>query len=94
MEFKFEIGLKLEGSERLTLGFFGIGVIWAVLNEVGKMPWEKDKFARLAMMGEKKAEHDFRREVGIMSRGEDLVSDNLLRRARTSTDVTTEKLGS
>jgi hypothetical protein len=64
------------------------------LNEVGKMPWENDKFARLTMMGAKKAEHDFRREVGIMSRGEDLVSDNLLRRARTSTDVTTEKLGS
>ena len=44
---------------------------------VGKVPCEKDKFARLDIRTEKTPEQDLRSEVGMKSSGEDLAGFKL-----------------
>ena len=59
------MGLKLEGSDFDKPGFFKRGEMSASLKLVGKVAWEKDRFARGEMKREKVSAHDFRREVGM-----------------------------
>ena len=93
MLFKFEIGRKLAGSVEGSPGFLRIGVTCANLNKVGKVPCEKDKFARLDMRAEKTPEQDFRSEVGMKSSGEDLAGIEL-RISKTSLGETGEGVSS
>ena len=53
-------------------GFFRRGEICASLNFDGKVPWVKDKLAKWAMRIEKVSEHDFNKDAGIKSSGDDL----------------------
>jgi hypothetical protein len=46
MVFKLEIGLKFEGSDLESPGFFKRGVMRACLNFDGKAPWSNDRLAR------------------------------------------------
>ena len=62
---RLEMGLKLEGSDFDKPGFFKRGEMSANLKLVGKVAWEKDRFARWEMRREKVSAHDFRREVGM-----------------------------
>ena len=89
MLFKFEIGRKLAGSVEESPGFLKIGVTCANLNMVGKVPCEKDKFARLDIRTEKTPEQDLRSEVGMKSSGEDLAGIEL-RISKTSLGETGE----
>ena len=64
---KLEIGLKFEGSDFESPGFFRRGEICASLNFDGKIPWVKDKLAKRAMRIEKVSEHDFNKEAAYIS---------------------------
>ena len=65
MVFKLEIGLKFEGSDLVSPGFFRRGEICASLNFDGKVAWVNERFARCDMMMEKVSAQDFTSEVGM-----------------------------
>ena len=70
--FKLEIGLKFEGSNLESPGFFRRRAISASLNFNGKIAWVENKLAKRAMRIEKVSEHDFRKDIEIKSSGDDL----------------------
>ena len=61
--FKLEIGLKFEGSDLESPGFFRRGVMRACLNFDGKAAWSNDRLARWDMRIEKVLAHDLSKDV-------------------------------
>ena len=72
MVFRFEIGLKLDGSLALSPRVLSSGVTCAVLNFCGNVEWLNDRLANRAMMPAKVRLHDLTSDVGIKSSGDDL----------------------
>ena len=68
------MGRYEEGSSGSREVFLRIGLIWAVLNEEGNLPSEKDRFASSAIKYEKSGLHDFIRMTGMMSIGHNVIS--------------------
>mgnify|MGYP000382858197 CR=1 FL=1 len=87
MVFRFEIGLKLDGSLASSPRFLSSGVTCAVLNFCGNVEWLNDRLANRAMMPAKVRPHDLMSDVGIKSSGDDLEGIDFSRR-RTSVSVT------
>ena len=71
------------------MDFFSNGVTWAILNFVGNLSVEKERFARLARIGKNTGVHDLSKDVGMKSRGEDLAG-MLCKRCVTAAAVTQE----
>ena len=69
---RLDIGLKLEGRFASSVGFLSSGVIWAVLKEVGNMPWRKERLAVSMRQEAKRSGQDLRKWDEMMSMGEDL----------------------
>jgi hypothetical protein len=65
MLFKFEMGRKLAGLSASSPGFLRSGETTANLNVEGKVPWLKDRLARVEMSTEKTELHHLMREVGM-----------------------------
>ena len=61
--FKLEIGLKFEGSDLESQGFFRRGVMRACLNFDGKAAWSNDRLARWDMRIENVLAHDLSKDV-------------------------------
>ena len=57
------------------------------MNWAGKVPLEKDRFARVVISLEKTVLHDFSKDVGIKSREHDLEFEDFIK-LRTSSVVT------
>ena len=55
MLFKFEMGRKLAGLSASSPGFLRSGETTANLNVEGKVPWLKDRLARVEMSADKTA---------------------------------------
>ena len=68
-----------------SLYFFSKGVTCAVLNEVGKIPCEKERAESLHIMEAKMPENCFSRKTGIISKGEDLFGRELINLMISST---------
>ena len=58
--------------------------------KVGKTPSSKQRLANVAISGEKTTDHDFSRQTGILSKGEDFVVARFLIKVDTSKKVTGE----
>ena len=54
-----EIGRKLAGVSGSRPGFLRSGEMIADLNDAGKVPWLKERFARVEISSEKTELHDF-----------------------------------
>lgn len=65
---KLEMGRKLLRLSRAMLGFFGTGVIAAVLRTVGTMPVLKDSCIILRTMGQREEKQDWNKVVGMGSK--------------------------
>jgi hypothetical protein len=63
--FEFEMGRKCAALSASSPGFLRTGEIRANLNVEGKVPWLKDRLARVEMITEKTEQHDLMREVEI-----------------------------
>jgi hypothetical protein len=87
MLFKLDIGRKLDGMSASRPGFLSSGVTIANLYLEGNEPRLKERLASVAISSEKTELHDFMRDVGMKSRGDDFggKDDNII---RTSLGVT------
>ena len=67
--------------------FFRSGDTWAILNEAGKIPWERDIFT-IAVIGViKTSMQDFSKGVGIGSRSHDLFGESMMSRRISFSDA-------
>jgi hypothetical protein len=65
MLLRLDIGRKLAGLSGSRPGFLRSGDMIADLNEEGKVPWLKERLARVEISSEKTELHDLTRDVGI-----------------------------
>ena len=62
---RLDIGRNFTEVNGSRPGFLRSGEMIADLNDAGKVPWLKERFARVEISSEKTELHDFIRDAGI-----------------------------